>query len=236
MANTFFNFKQFTVYQEKCAMKVGIDGVLLGAWTSINNANKILDIGAGTSLISLMLAQRTLAEITAIDIEQNAVIQSIENILKSPWSDRIFVQKISIQDFSKLSSQKFDLIVSNPPFFINSLKTPVNDRTIARHTVLLTHEDLIENSIKILNPNGRICIILPFNEGINCVNLAKQKNLYCSKMVFVYPKPDVPVKRLLLEFSLGQSECIESELYIETSIRHQYSTEFRKLVDGYYLK
>jgi tRNA1Val (adenine37-N6)-methyltransferase len=236
MANSFFNFKQFTVSQEKCAMKVGIDGVLLGAWTSINNAKNILDIGTGTGLISLMLAQRSLAEITAIDIEQSAVIQSIENILNSPWSDRIFVQKISLQDFSKLSVQKIDLIVSNPPFFINSLKTPFSDRTTARHTVLLTHEELIQNSVNILSPKGRICIILPFKEGMNCIDFAKQKSLYCSKIVFVYPKPDVPVKRVLLEFCLDQTECIESELYIETSVRHQYTTEFRRLVDEYYLK
>ena len=142
MSNQFFNFKQFTVYQDKCAMKVEIDGVLLGSWTPINDAKKILDIGTGTGLIALMLAQRSDAEILGIDIDNNAFLQATENIKNAPWSNRITLIENSIQEFSESTTMRFDLIVSNPPYFVDSFKSPSESRTKARHTDFLLHEDL----------------------------------------------------------------------------------------------
>ena len=236
MPNPYFSFKQFTVFHDKCAMKVGIDGVLLGAWTPIENAQKILDIGTGTGLIALMLAQRSEAMITGIDIDQSAALQANENVQTSPWSNRIGIFEKSLQNFAFNSTERFDLIVSNPPYFVNSTKTPAENRTAARHTDLLTHEELMENALKLLSPVGRICLILPIIEGQKCIEFAETKNLFCTKQVTVYPKPGVEAKRLLLEFSLIQSKKTETGITIESETRHQYSSEFTELAKDFYLK
>jgi len=218
-------------------MKVGIDGVLLGIWTDVKNASRILDIGTGTGLIALILAQRNKnSTIEAVDIEADAVSQAVENVKNSPWAERIKVQQVSLQEFAGRKNDRFDLIVSNPPYFVNSTKTPLQNRTTARHTDSLTHEELIENAIRLLAPNGRICIILPIIEGLQCVAFAKSKGLCCSNMVKVFPKPMVEAKRLLLEFTLQSLEQKETELIIESDIRHQYSTEFTTLAKDFYLK
>ena len=216
-------------------MKVGIDGVLLGAWTQVEDAQNILDVGTGTGLISLMLAQRSNAIITGIDIESGAIDQAKENVANSPWSHRINILGQSFQDFTKTTNLLFDLIVSNPPYFINSLKAPLESRSTARHTDSLTHAELIENAMRILTPTGRICLILPVNEGVECIRFAESKGLFCSKRVNVYPKRDGEVKRLLLEFKMQKSETEISDLVVEES-RHQYSAEFINLAKDYYLK
>lgn len=236
MPNPYFSFKLFTVFHDKCAMKVGIDGVLLGAWANVEYTETILDIGTGSGLIALMLAQRSNAQLTAIDIDQNAVLQATENIKNSSWSERISVIQNSFQEFSALSTECYDLIVSNPPYFVDSLKTPYESRTTARHADSLTHEELIENAIQLLNPTGKICIILPVNEGENCIEFAEKKGLFCSKKVIVFPKPDSKPKRLLLEFKMGNAEMETSELVIESEVRHRYSPEFTELAKDYYLK
>lgn len=236
MPNPYFSFKQFTVYHDRCAMKVGIDGVLLGAWANIENSKRILDIGTGTGLISLMLAQRSNALIDAIDIDSDAISQANENINKSPWSNRIQVYESSLQEFAKTCNPHYDLIVSNPPYFINSTKTPTENRTLARHTDTLTHEELIENSRLLISPEGRICIILPVSEGLQCVEYAEKAGLYCHKLIWVYPKPNSNPKRLLLEFALKNGTKTVSDIEIETQNRHQYSVAFTQLAKDFYLK
>ncbi len=217
-------------------MKVGTDGVLLGVWTPLENANCILDIGTGTGLIALMLAQRGNSNIDAIEIEPNAVLQAVENVKSSPWSDQIQVKQISLQDFAETADRQYDLIVSNPPYFNNSLKNPSENKAAARHSDSLTQEELIENAIKLLKPEGRICLILPVNEGLRCVDFAEKNGLHCSKEVTVFPKPNAAAKRLLLEFSLIPVQKESSELVIETGERHQYSSEFSLLAKDFYLK
>lgn len=217
-------------------MKVGIDGVLLGVWVSIDKAKQILDIGTGTGLIALMLAQRSESNVIAIDIDRDAILQAKENIKNSPWMERLRVYEFSLQEFVATSPGLFDLIVSNPPYFVNSLKAPSQSRTTARHTDSLTHQELIENAMKLLNPDGRICIILPVNEGLQCVAFAQSKGLYCTKQVNVFPKQGVAAKRLLLEFSFIPSPMKVSELTIEAEERHQYSPEFTELAKDFYLK
>ena len=235
MSNSFFSFKQFTVHQDKCAMKVGIDGVLLGAWASVENCQNILDIGTGTGLIALMLTQRSEASIIGIDIEKDAAVQATENVKISPWKDRIRILEQSFQDFADTTNQQFDLIVSNPPYFNNSLKAPLENRSIARHTDSLSHKELIENALKIMQSQARICFILPLKEGLDCVQFAETKGLFCSKRVNVFPKRDGEVKRLLLEFRTTKCEPEVSDLVIEES-RHIYSPEFVELCKDFYLK
>lgn len=236
MPNPYFSFKQFTVYHDKCAMKVGIDGVLLGVWAEIGSASRILDIGTGTGLIALMLAQRSHSKIVGIDIEPDAVQQARENVLQSPWINRVEVLQCSLQEFAKTSSIGFDLIVSNPPYFVNSLKAPTENRSLARHAETLTHSELIENAVSLLNSDGRICMILPVDEGLQCVNFASENNLFCSKLIKVFPKPDKGAKRVLIEFTKVPTEKVEAELTIESEVRHHYSPEFSALAKDFYLK
>lgn len=237
MPNPYFSFKQFTVFHDKCAMKVGIDGVLLGSWAPVEETTEhILDIGTGTGLIALMLAQRCNATIEGIDLDKDACLQATENIRNSPWAGRIGLQHISLQEFAMSSKKRYDLIVSNPPYFVNSLKAPDLQRHIARHAETLTHEELILTGRNLLTETGRMCIILPVNEGLQCIAFAKQNAFYCSSAVKVFPKPGAIAKRLLLEFCKVPTICTESELVIESEARHHYSPEFSVLAKDFYLK
>lgn len=236
MPNPFFSFKQFTVYHHLCAMKVGIDGVLLGAWATTENAVHILDIGTGSGLIALMIAQRSNGRIDAIDIDKNAALQARENFEKSPWKDRLSAIQIPVQLFAENATCKYDLIVSNPPYFNNSLKAPEHGRNSARHTDTLSHEELIRNVLTLLSPKGKFCMILPVDEGLEAMEFAEMQGLHCNKEVWVHPKPNAPAKRLLMEFSFSSTAKITEKLTIETENRHQYSEEFSLMAKDYYLK
>ncbi|GAB6120518.1 tRNA1(Val) (adenine(37)-N6)-methyltransferase [Dysgonomonas termitidis] len=235
MPNPYFKFKQFTIYHNLCAMKVGTDGVLLGAWTNIPEAKKALDIGTGTGLIALMLAQRdNKLCINAIDIDSNAIEQAKENIRQSPFFSQIHILGSSLQDF-RLCGQQYDLIVSNPPFFIQSLKSPHDGRTLARHTDSLSSDELLEISAALLTDNGKLSIIYPFGHKETLFSLSKKHNLYPSRVTNVYPTPVSLPKRVLIEFSKTELPLIETNLIIEKD-RHVYSDEFTGLVKNFYLK
>lgn len=236
MGNPFFKFKQFTVHHDLCAMKVGTDGVLLGAWANAGNPRQILDIGTGSGLIALMLAQRFGADIKAIDIDENAFRQAKINFENSSWKDKLKAEHISLDDFAGRNSEKFDLITSNPPYFIDSLKNPEKGRQTARHSEDDFHGDIIRFSKKFLNPNGRLCIILPVTEGELFIETALTHQLYCVNKTAVIPKPNALPKRLLLEFSTQFTSCKNKELTIETSNRHEYSPEFTSMLKDFYLK
>lgn len=236
MSNPYFSFKQFTVHHELCAMKVGVDGVTLSAWVDVAGIYKILDIGTGSGLIALMLAQRAEnAQITAIEIDGNAVIQAKTNVKNSPWKDRIEVIHNSLQDYSLRTTEVFDLIVCNPPYFVNSLKPEIEERSLARHSELLPHSDLIKESKKLLAENGRFCLILPVNEGGNFIRMAKAEGLFCVKKVFLHPNLQKPPKRLLIQLEKSEKKCEISELVIEKE-RGIYTPEYEQLVKDFYLK
>lgn len=236
MGASSFSFKQFTVFHDKCAMKVGTDGVLLGAWADVQNTANMLDIGTGSGLIALMLAQRSKAIIKAIDIDKNAIIQAKINAENSPWTDRIQILETDLFAFCNTTNSKFDLIVSNPPFFKNSLEAPEIARTIARHATTDFHNEIILSAKKLLTDDGKLCLILPVNEGNECIRFAQKNGLFCSKKVLVFPKPNSAAKRLLIEFSKHEATCCESEITIESAVRHCYTDEFRALVKDFYLK
>lgn len=235
MPNNYFKFKQFTIHQDKCAMKVGTDGVLLGAWADCENANSILDIGTGTGLITLMLAQRSIAKIDAVEIDEAACVQAKENIEKSLWSDRIEIFNIPFQDFSKSTNEKYDLIVSNPPYFQNSLYAPDEKRTDARHNSNLKLDELLNGALKLLTRKGKLSIILPYLEGALFILKAAENGLYCVRQTKVLPKPDRAPKRLLLEFISEKMPLIEQELIIELNKRHEYSEAYKNLTKDFYL-
>lgn len=234
MPNPFFSFKQFTIRHDRCAMKVGTDGVLLGAWTDIRHSRRILDIGTGTGLISLMLAQRQAdAKITAIDIDAEAVNQAQENIQDSPWKERITAV---LQDLKTYRPQElFDTIVSNPPYFMDSLKCPDSQRNTARHTDTLDMQTLLYQTSLLLTPEGRFSIVLPAEQTNTLIEAAGRVGLYPSRHTAVITRPGLAPKRTLMEFTRQKEAFQTEELVIELE-RHVYSEAYIALTKDFYLK
>lgn len=236
MPNPFFRFKQFTVWHDRCAMKVGTDGVLLGAWAMMEGAKTLLDIGTGSGLIALMLAQRYPAlNIEAIEIDEQAARQANENFSKSPWGGRLTALHCPLCDFTGQGAQTFDAIVSNPPFFLQSLPSPDRQRTTARHASLLTPESLLHDSSQLLSANGSLHLILPVAEGETLIETAMDYQLYCHRATYVYPKPQSAPKRLLMTLKKTTDALQQDTLTIETGTRHQYTEEYIHLTHEFYL-
>jgi tRNA1Val (adenine37-N6)-methyltransferase len=231
-----FAFKHFKIVQDKCAMKVGTDAVLLGAWASCTNySSNILDIGTGTGVIALMMAQKyPKAIVDAIDIDRNAYIQACENVKDSPWKDNITIYESSLQEFNV--QKKYNIIISNPPYFINSSKTPHESRTAARHNDLLPFEELVNGVVKLLDKKGCFFLILPQKEGEYFIAIAESQQLFLNKLTKVKTKINMPnSKRLLMQFGFEKVIYIEDELVIESEDRHQYSVEYKNLTKDFYL-
>jgi tRNA1Val (adenine37-N6)-methyltransferase len=233
-----FQFKQFSLEQDRCAMKIGTDGVLLGAWTPIiNNPFSILDIGAGTGVIALMLAQRSAAEqIDALEIDEEAYEQSVDNFENSPWSDRLFCFHAGLDEFIEEPEDEYDLIVSNPPFYTDDYKSENEQRDLARFADAMPFEDLIEAADLLLSENGIFAVIIPFKEEESFLALAKEFELYPLKLTRVKGTPTTEIKRSLLAFSrIEKFDFTTDELIIETA-RHIYTPEYIELTKDFYLK
>ena len=235
-----FQFKEFTIHQDKTSMKVGTDAVLLGAWISLKNfPDKILDIGSGTGIISLMLAQRSDAQtIDAVEIEENAYEQTVENFEQSDWADRLYCYHCSFQEFADemaLEEEKYDLIVSNPPFYNDDYETENVSRNKARFTSALSFEELLNGVSKILELEGNFSVIIPFKEEENFIDIASKNGLYLNDVCRVQGNPTSALKRSLLSFSFHKSNLKESNLTIETD-RHKYTDEYINLTKEFYLK
>lgn len=235
MPNQEFAFKQFTINQEKCAMKVGTDAVLLGSWVQPKNPKKILDIGTGTGVIALMIAQKTDGEIDAIEIDENAFEQASENVSASKWKGRVHVHHTSLQDFSKNAIHKYDLIVSNPPYFVGSFKSNAEARNSARHADQLPFTDLIKGVLNLLDNDGVFCVIMPVNEGYKLRELAAANNLFLTHLMLVKTKKEKTEKRFLMQFEKQNKKLIETELIIEKNDRHAYTADYIELTKDYYL-
>ena len=233
-----FSFKQFSIQQDRCAMKIGTDGVLLGAWAPIeNNPLSILDVGTGTGVIALMLAQRSHAEqIDALEIDEEAYEQSVDNFENSPWSDRLFCFHAGLDEFVEEPEDEYDLIVSNPPFYTDDFKSATEQRDLARFADAMPFEGLIEAADLLLSENGIFAVIIPYKEEQNFLALAKDYELYPLKITRVKGTPTTEIKRSLLAFSRNENVNFTiDELIIETS-RHQYTPEYIELTKDFYLK
>jgi tRNA1Val (adenine37-N6)-methyltransferase len=234
--NNYFQFKQFRIHQEKSAMKVNTDGVLLGAWSRVEGAKTVLDIGAGTGLISLMIAQRSEAIITGIEIEKNAAEEANQNVQNSLWNNRISILHTSFQDFASTTQLIFDIIVSNPPFFSNSLKNTNPHLSIARHNHLLPFPDIITGAKKMLSENGNLSMILPFTSTKEFVEKALIENLFLTRLTEIKPFPDKKLNRCLLEFGKKQKALEKTQISVFNHSRADYTDEFKILARDFYLK
>lgn len=279
MANNYFQFKQFRVEQSRSAMKVGTDGVLIGAWSRIgcgsikyndstiydggeicgvasevcgvdsevcgvDGAVRVLDIGCGTGLIALMIAQRFQnACIDAIDIDPGACQDAVENAVRSPWSDRIRVFNQSLQQFARMQMEngtKYDAVVTNPPYFVDSLQSEHRERTVARHAVELDSRQILINTLPLLSDHGILSLILPTSLAEDFMICASGYGLIPTRVCEVFPTPESQVKRLMLELSKNSSRdasaVAREKIVIETNGRHNFSQEYIELTKEFYLK
>ena len=217
-------------------MKVGTDGVLLGAWVNVEGAGRILDAGAGTGLIAIMLAQRSQALVDAVEIDEAAFSQAEENIVACPWKERIRIHCDSLQHFVTTSSGLFDIVVSNPPYFSNSLKPPLKTRSLARHDERLSYESLLFCSAQLLSAGGRLAVIIPANVADRFTELAYLQGLFPSQLVRVRPSPDKDPVRCLAEFTKDKSiRCEEGSLVIRNRDSSSYTEDYKKLTKMFYL-
>jgi tRNA1Val (adenine37-N6)-methyltransferase len=234
MANNYFSFKQFTVFQDKCSFKSGTDGVLLGAYTDVSHAEKVLDIGTGTGLIALMIAQRCKAVITAIEPDLDSYEQACENAMKSDWSKRIKIENVDLQNFNP-AGEKFDLIVTNPPFFKDSLKNPDSRKATARHNDTLSSDEILKGVSRLLAENGMFQIILPYVEGNIFIAETQEYGLFCNNILKIRPLPTAHIRRLILGFSRKRSLVIEKFLTIECGKRHEFTEDYVSLTKDFYM-
>jgi len=233
-----FRFKQFSIWHDQCAMKVNTDGILLGAWTNINSAKQILDIGTGTGLIALILAQKSATDkstVVAVEIDDAAAQQARFNFAQSNWQQQLTLKQQDIQTFSQLHSDKYDLIVSNPPYFTNSLQAPGKERNLARHNNGLSFEDLLASAYALSTEQAEFNLILPCNEAERLLKLSHKHNWHLKRQCLVSTVAGKQPSRTLLNLSRQPAKSTD---YSELTIRNKdnrYSTDFVKLCKDFYL-
>ncbi len=233
-----FRFKKFEIRQERSAMKVNTDGVLLGAWAKISGDNSVLDIGSGNGLIALMVAQRnTNAKVVAVEIDEGSYQDAVDNISRSDYGDKVEAIHQSIQDFTKTTNYTFDHVISNPPFFSGGTFSTNENKANVRHTIKLPHGDLLNTVTRLLNKGGRFSVILPEIEGLRFIELAERSQLLLSRKCIVYSKKENNPERLLLTFTNAESVNLEeSSLWIHNIHVDDFTNEYKALTKDFYLK
>ncbi len=236
MSVDYFQFKKFIVHHAYSTMKVGTDAVLLGTLTDIPIKGKILEVGTGTGIISLILAQRCEAQITAIDIHQASVWEARANFKESPWSQRLKALMISYQLYAAQGNPiRYDLIISNPPFFENDLKSTDENRNLARHNGNLSYRDFLIASRYFLSEQGKLCLILPPTEAQIFVEEAKNSGFYLQKKIEIKPKPEKEANRLILSFGNQDSQKFKTESLTIRNSDNSYSEVYKKLTEDFYV-
>lgn len=231
-----FHFKEFSVLQDQCAMKVGTDGVLLGSWVEIaDETDSILDIGTGTGLLALQMAQRSEAEmIDAVEIEDKAFEQAVDNFENSPWSDRLFCYHASIEEFKEEIDEQYDLIISNPPYFNDTFKDLNHERALARHTQQLSFTSLLSSTENLLSPKGSCAFIIPYKEESAFLAESKNNQLLPFRITRIRGRQESDLKRSMIQLSREVRQVDHQELIIEKK-RHEYTDDYIKLVKDFYL-
>lgn len=232
MSSAGFDFKQFRVAHDRCAMKVGTDGVLLGAWADVAGARRVLDIGCGSGLIALMVAQRTAARIVGVEIDAAAAAQAAENAAASPWAGRIDIVHADLTDFAP--AERFDHVVTNPPFFDEDLLPPDAARARARHTSGLTFARLLREASRLLAPGGRLHTVLPASAYDNFVYYAWEQRLYPYRRTDVVTRRGKPVRRVLLSFEQGREGPVRHDELVLCERGGERTADYRRLTDTFY--
>lgn len=231
-----FQFKEFVVQQDKNPMKVGTDGILLGAWVDCKGAKRALDIGTGTGLIALMIAQKNaMLQVDGVEINEVAYLEARENVKESSFDNRIKLYNDSIQDFTLEAKDKYDLIVSNPPFFTGGTLSNNMDKQLIRHTIKLSHADLLRSVSSLITSTGSFAVIVPFLEGLRFIEIAETYNLHLSKKTLVRSSQGSKIVRLLLTFTKAMVQEVEENDFFLYDEEKNRSADFRKLTKDFYL-
>ncbi len=231
-----FQFKQFSITDSQSAMKVGTDAVLLGAWTNTEEVSTILDIGTGCGVIAIILAQRTHAIIDAIDIHDESIRDATANFMNCRWKDRLTARLISLQQFTEESNKKYDLIISNPPYFLKSLKSPIVSKTLSKHDLYLNHEELIKAAKSLLTQNGRFSVILPYKSGSLFKEFARKMELFCTRQLTIYPIAGKNPNRIIMEFSLLNHAVPDENKITIRNADQSYTQNYINLTKDFYIK
>ncbi len=216
-------------------MKIGTDAVLLGAWINPKRSKSILDVGAGSGIIALMMAQKTDVKIDAIDIDFPSIQEAKTNFKNSPWSDNLKAIHISLSDFVKQTNKKYDLILSNPPYFNNSLKSPSDKKNLSKHASTLPHKELLLGVKKLISPDGIFAVIIPYDLMSSFINTALIEGLYCNKKLVIYPTPKKPANRILIEFSLNRPSHLNEDELIIRNDSGNFTEEYKIFTRDFYL-
>ena len=248
--SSLFRFKRFSIQQQHAAMKIGFDGILLGAWCCVDGYKRFLDVGTGTGLIALMIAQRTESsdargsddvQIDAVEIDEAAGEEAALNFERSPWPNQLRLFHEKFQTWRIQRNQQYDLIVCNPPFFSSHVAGPrgvtprMTPRAVARQTSQLSLTDLFEGADSLLESHGRLCFIVPFDRRDEAIESAQHAGFSACRKLVVRSLPHKPPHRVLLEFVREPSSCAFDEIIIERS-HHVYTPEFRRLARDFYLR
>jgi tRNA1Val (adenine37-N6)-methyltransferase len=230
-----FKFKQFTIKQDLCTMKVNTDGVLLGAWAEVCQNDRVLDIGTGTGVIALMIAQKASnCTVIGIDIDKDSCLEAKENVENSIFANQVSIEQISIQEYAENNKISFDHIVSNPPFFSGGTFSANENKANVRHTIKLPHGDLLKSVNSLLDTEGQFSLILPFIEGLRFQELAERSGLFLNKKTSVRHHESKPIERLLLGFSKTKSKLIENEIYLTEGIEKTFTQDYINLTKDFY--
>lgn len=232
--NSFFQFKQFRIEQDECAMKVCTDSCVLGAYAPVADQTRILDIGTGTGILSLMMAQRSSAVIDAVEIVPDAARQATHNIASSPWGNRIQVVCSSIQEFSRSTNVLYDAIVSNPPYYSQSIRSGQKEKSMAWHDETLDFHQLLQSVVLLLEEKGIFILILPLEESERLEGTAAEYSLYPVERLDIYPNVQAKANRRITTFSRSRSETVDKELILYEG-HQQYTDQSKTLLSPYFL-
>ncbi len=228
-----FHFKQFSLYHHRSTMKVGTDAVLLGVWTDVKDVSEALDIGTGSGILSLLLAARSQCRVEAVEIDHASVEEARDNFSNSPFANRLFIHQADFNLFTKQNKKRYDLIISNPPFFINDRKSEKEHKRLARHTDTLTYEQLIDGVRHLLKPNGRISVVLPYREGQHFIQLAIRKGLFVQRQMIIFPKPCREPNRMNIQLGFEKTP-VDQEKFIIRNEDGSFTNAYRSYLEDYY--
>lgn len=228
-----FHFKQFSLYHHRSTMKVGTDAVILGVWTDVEAVSEALDIGTGSGILSLLLAARCQCRIEAIEIDQASVEEASDNFSNSPFANRLFIHQADFNSFAKQNKKRYDLIVSNPPFFINDRKSEKEHKRLARHADTLTYEQLIDGALHLLKPTGHLSVVLPYREGQQFIQLASRKGLFVQRQMLIFPRPCQSPNRMNIQLGFYQ-QPLQTEKFIIRNDNGSFSSQYISTLGNFY--